>query len=119
MPQRSSKPAGQSTGTHALISTPDQWAKLWSAIGAGDAPEIDLAKNAVLSLRVPKGRSAPCAVGLRRERAHAVRSPGRLRREDYEYAREGTCNLFLYFALHERWWHLEVAGQYRELKGEP
>lgn len=59
MPQRSSKPAGQSTGTHALINTPDQWAKLWSAIGAGDAPEIDLTKDAVLSLRVPKGKAAP------------------------------------------------------------
>lgn len=34
--------------------------------------------------------------------------PGQARREDYEYKREGTCNLFLCFAPHERWRHVEV-----------
>jgi hypothetical protein len=30
------------------------------------------------------------------------------RREDYEYRREGTCNLFLCFAPHEGWRHVDV-----------
>ncbi len=34
--------------------------------------------------------------------------PGVVRREDYEYQREGTCNLFLFFAPHEKWRHGEV-----------
>ena len=34
--------------------------------------------------------------------------PGEVRREDYEYTREGTCNLFLFFAPHESWRHVEV-----------
>jgi hypothetical protein len=35
-------------------------------------------------------------------------APGRVAREDYEYRREGTCNLFLHFAPHEGWRHVEV-----------
>lgn len=34
--------------------------------------------------------------------------PGVPRREDYEYRREGTCNLFCFFAPHERWRHVDV-----------
>lgn len=34
--------------------------------------------------------------------------PGRAAREDYEYKREGTCNLFLHFAPHEGLRHVEV-----------
>jgi len=35
-------------------------------------------------------------------------APGRPARIDYEYRREGTCNLFLFFAPHERWRHVDV-----------
>jgi hypothetical protein len=35
-------------------------------------------------------------------------APGQPRREDYEYKREGTCNLFLFFAPHEGWRHVDV-----------
>lgn len=34
--------------------------------------------------------------------------PGQPRREDYEYKREGTCNLFCFFAPHECWRHVDV-----------
>ena len=34
--------------------------------------------------------------------------PGQPRREDYEHARQGTCNLFCFFAPHERWRHVDV-----------
>lgn len=34
--------------------------------------------------------------------------PGQVRRQDYEYTREGTCNLFCFFAPHERWRHIDV-----------
>lgn len=34
--------------------------------------------------------------------------PGYPRKEDYEYQREGTCNLFCFFAPHECWRHVEV-----------
>lgn len=34
--------------------------------------------------------------------------PGQPRREDYEYKREGTCNLFCIFAPHEKWRHVDV-----------
>ncbi len=37
--------------------------------------------------------------------------PGQAPREDYEYQREGTCNLFLFFAPHEQWRHGEVTEQ--------
>ena len=30
------------------------------------------------------------------------------RREDHEYRREGTCNLFLFFAPHDAWRHVDV-----------
>jgi len=35
-------------------------------------------------------------------------APGRAAREDYEYKREGTCNIFLSFAPHLGWRHVEV-----------
>jgi hypothetical protein len=38
-------------------------------------------------------------------------APGQPRREDHEYQREGTCNLFLFFAPHEGWRHVEVTEQ--------
>lgn len=34
--------------------------------------------------------------------------PGQPGREDYEYPREGTCNLFCFFAPHECWRHVDV-----------
>ena len=34
--------------------------------------------------------------------------PGRPERFDYEYKREGTCNLFLFFEPHRGWRHVEV-----------
>lgn len=51
-------------------------------------------------------------------------APGRARRQDYEYKREGTCNVFLSFAPHLGWRHadvtarrtaLDVAHQFRRL----
>lgn len=38
-------------------------------------------------------------------------APGRAARQDYEYKREGTCNLFLAFAPHQGWRHVEVTAQ--------
>ncbi len=35
-------------------------------------------------------------------------APGRPRKEDHEYRREGTCNLFLFFAPHDCWRHVDV-----------
>jgi hypothetical protein len=35
-------------------------------------------------------------------------APGQPGRPDYEYKREGTCNLFGFFAPHECWRHVEV-----------
>ncbi len=37
--------------------------------------------------------------------------PGQVRKEDYEYQREGTCDLLCFFAPHEKWRHLEVTEQ--------
>lgn len=37
--------------------------------------------------------------------------PGHAERIDYEYRREGTCNLFLFFDPHRAWRRLEVTGQ--------
>lgn len=34
--------------------------------------------------------------------------PGRIAREDYEYRRQGTCNLFVYFDPFRGWRHMEV-----------
>lgn len=34
--------------------------------------------------------------------------PDRPRRQDYEYKREGTCNLFCFFAPHEKWRRVNV-----------
>lgn len=38
-------------------------------------------------------------------------SPGQPRRIDYEYKREGTCNVFLFFDPHRAWRRLEVTKQ--------
>lgn len=35
-------------------------------------------------------------------------APGQPRRQDSEYQREGTCNLFCFFAPHEKWRHVDV-----------
>lgn len=35
-------------------------------------------------------------------------APGKARREDSEYGREGTCNLFLSFGPHACWRHVDV-----------
>jgi len=37
--------------------------------------------------------------------------PGQPQRYDYEYKRRGTCNLFMFFAPHEGWRHVEVTDQ--------
>lgn len=37
--------------------------------------------------------------------------PGQPRKEDYEYQREGMCNIFSFFAPHEGWRHMEVTEQ--------
>lgn len=34
--------------------------------------------------------------------------PGKPPRIDYQYSREGTCNLFVFYALHYGWRHVEV-----------
>lgn len=34
--------------------------------------------------------------------------PGQPRRDDNEYWREGTCNIFCFFAPHEKWRHVNV-----------
>jgi len=38
-------------------------------------------------------------------------APGRPARYDYEYARKGTCNLFLYFQPLAGWRHVDVTAQ--------
>lgn len=38
-------------------------------------------------------------------------APGRVLRRDYEYKRNGTRNLFLFFEPHKSWRHVEVTGQ--------
>jgi hypothetical protein len=38
-------------------------------------------------------------------------APGQAERIDYEYRREGTCNLFLFFDPHRAWRRLEVTAQ--------
>lgn len=43
-------------------------------------------------------------------RAPEACAPGRPRREDYEYKREGTCNVFLSFAPHLGWRHVAVTA---------
>jgi hypothetical protein len=37
--------------------------------------------------------------------------PGQLARQDYEYARNGTCNLFIAFEPLQSWRHVEVTAQ--------
>jgi hypothetical protein len=41
--------------------------------------------------------------------------PGQPQRYDYEYKREGTCNLFMFFAPYEGWRHVEVTDQRRKV----
>jgi transposase len=41
-------------------------------------------------------------------RAPQPAAPGQLERYDYEYRREGTCNLFVFFAPRRGWRHVEV-----------
>jgi len=47
--------------------------------------------------------------------SHAVApqpcAPGRPAREDYEYKREGTCNLFIAFQPQQAWRHVEVTAR--------
>ncbi len=38
-------------------------------------------------------------------------APGRPQREDYEYDREGTCNLFISFQPLQGWRHVDVTAQ--------
>jgi hypothetical protein len=38
-------------------------------------------------------------------------APGRPRREDYAYEREGTCNLFISFQPLQGWRHIDVTAQ--------
>ncbi len=48
---------------------------------------------------------------LSHTRAPLPVEPGQPERIDYEYKREGTCNLFLFFDRHRGWRHLEVTAQ--------
>jgi hypothetical protein len=41
--------------------------------------------------------------------------PGQLARQDYEYARHGTCNLFIAFEPLQSWRHVEVTAQRRAI----
>ncbi len=38
-------------------------------------------------------------------------APGQPARVDYEYAREGTCNLFMFFEPHRGWRHVKVTDR--------
>jgi hypothetical protein len=49
----------------------------------------------------------PCQL-LSEKRGPIPRKPGRAERYDYEYKREGTANLFLFFQPLKGWRHLEV-----------
>ena len=49
----------------------------------------------------------PCQM-LSEKRGALPRQPGRAQRYDYEYKREGTANLFLFFQPLRGWRHLEV-----------
>lgn len=49
----------------------------------------------------------PCQLISETREAVAVK-PGQPERYDYEYKREGTCNLFLCFAPHAGWRHIQV-----------
>lgn len=48
---------------------------------------------------------------LRDKRDPLPTKPGRPRREDYEYVREGSCNLFLTFQPLSGWRHVEVTAR--------
>src|SRR5689334_16970099 len=43
-------------------------------------------------------------------RAPLPAAPGQVERYDYEYRREGTCNLFVTFAPHLGWRHVAVTA---------
>ncbi len=40
--------------------------------------------------------------------------PGRVTRQDYEYERHGTCNLFMFFQPLAGWWQTKVTAQRRK-----
>jgi hypothetical protein len=42
--------------------------------------------------------------------------PGRVRRQDNEYERKGTCNLFMFFEPLRGWRHVWVTGQRRKVE---
>ena len=43
-------------------------------------------------------------------------APGKVRRQDYEYERRGTCNLFLFFEPLRGWRRVWVTGQRRKVE---
>src|SRR5258708_5741372 len=43
-------------------------------------------------------------------------APGKVRRQDYEYERRGTCNLFLFFEPLRGWQRVWVTGQRRKVE---
>jgi transposase len=49
----------------------------------------------------------PCQL-ISETREIVVAEAGQPERHDYEYRREGTCNLFLFFSPDEEWRHVEV-----------
>jgi transposase len=48
---------------------------------------------------------------VRETRMPLSAEPGKLQRYDYEYKREGTCNLFAFFQPHLGWRHVKVTQQ--------
>src|SRR4051812_41318334 len=42
--------------------------------------------------------------------------PGKVARNDYEYERKGTCNLFMFFEPLRGWRHVWVTGQRRKVE---
>lgn len=57
----------------------------------------------------------PCQL-ISETRKVVAAAAGRPERHDYEYRREGTCNLFLFFSPEDGWRHVEVTG--RRTKGD-
>ena len=49
---------------------------------------------------------------IRETRAPVAAKPGRQKREDYEYERNGVANLFMLFAPLEGWRHVEVTDRH-------
>ena len=48
---------------------------------------------------------------VREVRAPQPPAPSRVAREDYEYARQGTCNLFMVFQPQQGWRHVTVTAR--------